>query len=137
MKLVKIKISKRGYQCDYTLIGAAEFKAAGLDYGTFCLNLVNISCTDKNPKAYVAWHFHDVFKKLSYVYVDADSLEDEFGPKFYLESNRLYSITKLRALRRSKDYQNQRYAFFSYKFVEHLLGNKTDIDHNFELSGLF
>lgn len=137
--LVKIKVTDHGseyvqpeFAGDYVRCGDIEFRMP------WHINKVNIKTTDA-PKdgCTVSWHYHDVFKKLAYVYIDLDSVEsmnERFGPKMLLESSKLYSKTKLRKLARSKDFKEKRYSFFSYDFVGWLLGQKTK---TFGMSGGF
>lgn len=80
----------------------------------------------------ISWYDHDVFKKLNYIYWDPDSGSEY--PEFYLEEDKLYSKTKLRKLKRSKNFKERNFAFFNYGLVERLLGLEPTSEG---LSGLF
>ena len=135
MELRKIKI-ERDHGGKHLFIGPKEFEKANITTSQVqVVDKVNIRCLDKAEKSCVSWHYHDVFRKITYLYVDVDTLNDEYGPVYYLESDKLYSKTKLKKLAKSKNFKERNYSFFSYDFVEHLLGLNTKTD--FGLSGLF
>ena len=120
MRLIKLKVK---YDMRYEI-------ALPASNGTFFLKKECIKALEsKNP---LSWYYHDVFKKLTYIYWDADS-GNEY-PKFYLESVKLYHKTKLKSLACKKEFKNKNFAFFFYGEVERLLKRKVTSQG---MSGLF
>lgn len=120
MKLVKIKVRDTyGEDIIVPTTGSSLF-----------LSKCNIKALEsKQP---ISWHYHNVYKKIKYVYWDSES--DSETPKFYLEENKLYNYRKLNKLYKSDNFKQQKYSFFFYGEVERLLKHPVT---NKGMSGLF
>lgn len=80
----------------------------------------------------LSWHYHEVFKKLKYVYYCAKK------KRFWLPKSKLYSKTKCKALYKKKNFKGRlvvdHFTFFKKGYLQDIIGvSKTEEG----MSGLF